>query len=111
MPTLTIEDIDEQIVNALENQAKQHGTTPEIEHKRILETALKNPIQQSFAEVLANMPNVGQDSDFERFDDTRNHNVFDWYQYYQWKQKRIKSEYWRPKIFWHFKSKQPTSFQ
>jgi hypothetical protein len=50
-------------------RAGKRGTSAEAEHRRILAEALRKPRKKTFAEVLAKMPNVGRDSDFERVQD------------------------------------------
>jgi plasmid stability protein len=42
------------------------GRSAEAEHRRILEEVLFTPRKRSLSEVLASMPDVGQDGDFER---------------------------------------------
>lgn len=63
---LVVRNIDEQIAAALKQQAAAHGRSAEAEHREILKTALLQPKRRSFVEVLAGMPNVGEDADFER---------------------------------------------
>ncbi len=48
--------------------AGQHGVSMEEEHRRILRQALfgAKHHQRSFKEALLDMPEVGEDSDFER---------------------------------------------
>ena len=69
MATLLVRDIDDSLVAALKARAARHKRSAEAEHREILAAALAGPRRRSFAEVLASMPNVGQDSDFERADD------------------------------------------
>ena len=66
MADLLVRDVDEAVVRALEEQAGVHGRSAEAEHRQILTMALIRPRRRSFAEVLASMPDVGIDSDFER---------------------------------------------
>lgn len=67
MTTLIIRNIDDGIVDVLKERARQHGVSMEVEHRRILETVLVVPrARRSFAAMLAQIPNVGQDSDFGR---------------------------------------------
>ena len=50
----------------------------EAEHRAILEAALLLTPKKSFAEVLSSMPDVGEDEDFERREDTHQaDHVFD----------------------------------
>jgi plasmid stability protein len=67
MPTnLIVRNIGEEIVQSLKEQAVRNGRSAEAEHRAILKAALLRPRKRSFNEVLASMPNVGLDSDFER---------------------------------------------
>jgi plasmid stability protein len=76
MSKLLVRDLDPYIVKALKQRAAKHGRSAEAEHREILRQALLGPKKRSFAEVLASMPNVGEDSDFERTDDSEGHDVF-----------------------------------
>jgi antitoxin FitA len=69
MANLIVRNIDETIVKALKKRAGQHGVSAEAEHRRILEQTLLQPQRKSFADVLSQIPNVGNDSDFERVQD------------------------------------------
>lgn len=69
-------DLEPEIVQALKRRAAKHGRSAEAEHREILRQALLGAKKRAFAEVLATMPNVGQDSDFERIDDTGADDVF-----------------------------------
>jgi plasmid stability protein len=78
MANLVVRNLDQHIVDALKQRAVQHGRSAEAEHRALLETLLLRPRGKSFAEVLAAMPNVGQDEDFERIEDEAgNDHVFD----------------------------------
>jgi plasmid stability protein len=66
MPDLLVRGVDEEIVRALKERAVAHGLSAEAEHRKILVAALVRPRKRSFAEVLASMPDVGADVDFER---------------------------------------------
>jgi plasmid stability protein len=70
MADLLVRDVDEELVRALEERAGAHGRSAEAEHREILAAALIRPRRRSFAEVLAAMPQVGTDADFERVDST-----------------------------------------
>jgi plasmid stability protein len=63
---LLVRGIDEALVKALKERAVANGRSAEAEHREILAAALRRPRKRSFAAVLAAMPNVGVDSDFER---------------------------------------------
>jgi antitoxin FitA len=69
MTDLTVNNVDEVVVQVLKNRAAQHGISAEAEHQKILQQALLQPPKKSFAEVLSLIPNVGHDSDFERVQD------------------------------------------
>lgn len=66
MADLLVRGVDETIVRALKERAGAHGRSAEAEHREILATALARPRRRSFADILASMPNVGADADFER---------------------------------------------
>lgn len=77
MANLIVRNIDESIVKALKKRASIHGVSAEAEHRKILEQVLLQPKRKSFAEVLKQIPDVGNDSDFERVQDDSFRNVFD----------------------------------
>jgi antitoxin FitA len=78
MPNLLVRGVDEKIVRALKERAGAHGRSAEAEHRAILKAALARPRRLSFADVLASMPDVGLDSDFERVESAeRSAHVFD----------------------------------
>ncbi|MEO0011613.1 MAG: hypothetical protein RLZZ535_2 [Cyanobacteriota bacterium] len=66
MANLIVRNIDESIVKALKKRASTHGVSAEAEHRKILEQVLLQPKRKSFAEVLKQIPDVGNDSDFDR---------------------------------------------
>jgi plasmid stability protein len=69
MANLVVRNLEPRLVDALKQRAARHGRSAEAEHRAILEEVLGlTPQKKSFAEVLAAMPNVGQDADFERLD-------------------------------------------
>jgi antitoxin FitA len=61
---LIVRNVDAEIVKCLKEQAARNGRSAEAEHRAILEAALRRPRKRSLNEVLAAMPNVGDDSDF-----------------------------------------------
>lgn len=78
MAELLVRGVDEEIVRALKERAGAHGRSAEAEHREILAAALLRPRKRSFAEVLASMPDVGMDADFERVQSGREaRRVFD----------------------------------
>lgn len=68
MPDLLVRGVDEAIVRALKERAGAHGRSAEAEHRAILAEALARPRKRSLAELLASIPDVGIDADFERVD-------------------------------------------
>ncbi len=62
---LIVRKVEAEIVKSLKEQAARNGRSAEAEHRAILEAALRRPRKRSISEVLASMPNVGRDSDFE----------------------------------------------
>lgn len=77
MASLIVRNIDEAIVLALKHRASQKGISAEAEHRNILCEILMQPQRKTFVEVLAMMPNVGQDQDFERVQDDSDAPIFD----------------------------------
>ncbi len=77
MANLIVRNIDDDIANALKARASRHGISAEAEHRQILQQALTRPKKKSFVEVLSQMPDVGEDSDFARLQDETAANVFD----------------------------------
>ena len=77
MANLIVRNVDEDIVRALKARAGRHGLSAEAEHRRILEEVLMASRKKSFAQVICEMPNVGQDSDFERIQNEGQRDVFD----------------------------------
>jgi plasmid stability protein len=68
MANLVVRNLDDNIVQALKERAARHNRSAEAEHRAILEQVLLRPKRRSFAQVLAAMPDVGRDEDFERVD-------------------------------------------
>lgn len=62
---LVVRNVEEDIALALKKLAAAHGRSAEAEHREILKSALQRPKRRSVAEVLARMPNVGEDADFD----------------------------------------------
>jgi plasmid stability protein len=69
MANLIVRNIDGDIADALKARARQHGISAEAEHRLILKQVLMQPKKKSFSEVLTQIPNVGENSDFERRQD------------------------------------------
>lgn len=66
MANLLVRNVDDRLVEQLKNRAGANGRSAEAEHRAILAAALVRPRRRSFIEVLASMPDVGADADFER---------------------------------------------
>jgi antitoxin FitA len=78
MPDLLVRGVDDELVRALKERAGAHGRSAEAEHRAILTAALARPRRRTFAQVLASMPDVGLDADFERIDSAEHSaHVFD----------------------------------
>ena len=66
MAQLVVRNLDDELVQALKQRAAAQNRSAEEEHRKILQAALRGPRRRSFSEVLAAMPNVGEDGDFVR---------------------------------------------
>lgn len=62
---LVVRNVDEDVALALKQRAAANGRSAEAEHREILKAALKRPRRRAVADVLANMPDVGEDADFD----------------------------------------------
>lgn len=71
MANLVVRNLDKKVVDALKKRAVQNARSAEAEHRAILESVLLKTDKKSFAEILAKMPNVGADEDFERIEDNK----------------------------------------
>ncbi len=77
MPNLLVRGIDEALVRALKERAGAHGRSAEAEHREILAEALARPRKRTLAELLASIPDVGTDADFQRVESEKTPGVFD----------------------------------
>ena len=66
MADLLVRGVDDAVARALKERAGANGRSAEAEHRAILTAALTRARKRSFAQVLAQMPDVGLDTDFER---------------------------------------------
>lgn len=66
MAQLMVRNLSDDLVKALKQQAAKRNRSAEQEHREILKAALHGPRRRSLAEVLAAIPNVGEDADFSR---------------------------------------------
>ena len=71
MPDLLVRGVDDDLVQALKKRAGAHGRSQEAELRAILAAALLTPPRRNLAQLLAAMPEVGVDADFQRRDDQR----------------------------------------
>lgn len=69
MGQLLVRELEQSIIDALKSRAAEHGRSAEAEHRAILEQALLQPNRRTFVEVLMDIPDVGNDSDFVRVQD------------------------------------------
>lgn len=70
MAQLLVRNIEEDVVRELKLRAARNGRSAEEEHREILRGALRQsgpPV--SLKQLLLEMPDVGDDRDFERPDD------------------------------------------
>jgi len=63
---LVVRNVDEDVALALKQLAAAYGRSAEAEHREILKMVLQRPKRRSFIDVLKSIPNVGEDSDFDR---------------------------------------------
>ena len=66
MVQLVVRKLSSELVKALKQQAAKRNRSAEQEHREILKAALHGPRRRHLADVLAAIPNVGEDSDFGR---------------------------------------------
>lgn len=66
---LLVRNLEDDLVRDLKKRAGEHGVSVEEEHRRILRAALRGETAgkpKSFWQVLSEMPDVGDDTLFER---------------------------------------------
>jgi antitoxin FitA len=61
-----VRNLPDDLVKALKQRAAKNNRSAEQEHREILQAALRGSRRRRLAEVLAAMPNVGEDLDFAR---------------------------------------------
>jgi plasmid stability protein len=65
MGQLIVRNVDDTLVRELKLRAARHGRSMEAEHREILRTHLGPAAERvSFKDLLAAMPDVGDDADF-----------------------------------------------
>ncbi len=77
MAQLIVRNLPDDLVAALKRRASRHQRSAEEEHREILRAALAGARRRSLAQVLAEMPNVGEDADFSRTQDNTRRADFD----------------------------------
>lgn len=77
MGQLLVRDLEPEVLEALKKRAAKHGRSAEAEHREILKMALLHTPRTSFIDALSQIPNVGEDTDFERKNDDKDRHVFD----------------------------------
>jgi len=73
---LIVRNIDSDVVKALKERAGKSGNSAEAEHRKILAHVLLNPQKKSLAEIINKIPNLGNDADFDRQNETKESDVF-----------------------------------
>jgi plasmid stability protein len=66
MAQLMVRNLPDDLVRALKQRAARRNRSAEQEHREILKAALQGPRRKPLADVLASMPNAGEDEDFAR---------------------------------------------
>lgn len=66
MAQLRVRNLSEDLARALKQRDAKHNRSAEQEHREILRLALRGPRRRPLADVLAGIPNVGEDKDLER---------------------------------------------
>ena len=67
MAQLLVRDIEPDLARELKLRAARHGRSAEEEHREILRGALRHPgSPTSLKQLLLEIPDVGEDRDFER---------------------------------------------
>jgi plasmid stability protein len=69
MAQLIVRNLEEEVVRELKLRAAHHGRSAEEEHREILRAALRPSPRTSLKDLLTQMPEVGEDADFERAPD------------------------------------------
>ena len=69
MAQLIVRNLEDEVVAALKERAGRRGHSAEEEHRRILREALLVAAPEERKSVLLQMPDVGEDADFERIAD------------------------------------------
>ena len=66
MAQLIVRNIPPEVVRALKGRAARHGRSAEAEHRALLRQSLRAELEAgSFKALLASMPDVGRDEEFD----------------------------------------------
>lgn len=66
---LIVRNLEEEVVRELKLRAARHGRSAEAEHREILRQALLPQKKKSFKVLLLEIPQGGDEDDFERVQD------------------------------------------
>jgi plasmid stability protein len=66
MAQLIVRNLPHEVVTRLKQRAAEHNRSAEAEHRQILLHALLGEDKRSLKALLAQMPDVGNDEDFDR---------------------------------------------
>lgn len=66
MADLVVRNLEERVVSSLKQRSAHHTRSAEAERRAILEEVLLKTKRKPLATVLAEMPDVGHDEDFQR---------------------------------------------
>jgi plasmid stability protein len=66
MSQLVVRNLPSEIVRRLRKRAAANGRSAEAEHREILRAALMGASRMPLKDLLADMPDAGEDADFER---------------------------------------------
>lgn len=69
MGQLLVRGIDDDLVQRLKLRAARNGNSAEEEHRRILREVLAVRSSKTLKDLLLEIPDVGEDADFERSPD------------------------------------------
>jgi plasmid stability protein len=60
-----VRNVDEEVTLASTQRTASHGPSAEAEYREILNNPVQKPRRRPLADVLASMPDVGKDADFD----------------------------------------------
>lgn len=69
MAQLIVRNLENEVVQALKARAARHGRSAEAEHRELLREQLLGPAAEDPKQVLMEMPDLGDDFEFERIRD------------------------------------------